>query len=258
MEIVLQPNNARLTSYPSEGKALGAVIICPGGAYSHVAERCGRPVAEAFSRQGYHAFVLDYTVEPAPLGVRPLRDLAEAILHVRCHAEYYGVSPNRIALCGFSAGGHLAASLGVYWNRPDFFGGDQPAEIYRPNAVILSYPVISALEFQHSQSLDNLSGDNADMRQAFGLENQVGAHTPPVFMWHTASDEAVPVQNSMLFASELAAHRVPFEYHVFPFGAHGLSLATPELDQPELNRLADPHVARWFSLCVEWLGIILE
>jgi dipeptidyl aminopeptidase/acylaminoacyl peptidase len=88
----------------------------------------------------------------------------------------------------------------------------------------------------------------------FSLENHAGADTPPSFIWHTAADEMVPVQNSLLFAKALIRGGVPVELHIFPRGPHGLSLATPEVDEPEEGRLSDAHVARWFDLCVEWLN----
>ena len=251
---------ARLTPYLLEqGEAKGTVLIFPGGGYRFVSPRESKPVADAFNRGGYHAFVLDYTVaEPLPLGTKPLADAAWAIAQIRGNARAYGVDPDKIAVCGFSAGGHLAASLGVYWHNPGFFGGTEPAEVYKPNGLILCYAVLSGGMHRHGGSFDNLVGEGqpAKARFAYSLEQQVSQNTPPTFLWHTAEDSSVPVENSLLFASKLSAYEIPFEMHVFPYGSHGLSLATPEVS--ESHRPADPHVAKWIDLCVDWLGITLK
>jgi acetyl esterase/lipase len=234
----------------------GTVLLCPGGGYEYISPREGKPVALAFNERGYDAFVLDYTVadkdngRSAPLNTKPLADLSSAVAHIRENAERYNIDPNKIAVCGFSAGGHLAASLGVYWHTPAFWGGDKPAAIYRPNALILCYPVITAGEYKHAGSIANLAGGGD--ASVFSLENYVSAKTPPAFIWHTSEDAAGPVQNSLLFASRLAEHGVPFELHVYPFGWHGLSLANAKLNKGFENK----HVGGWFNSCVEWLEFL--
>ena len=253
MQVKCPDSNAVLTPYLKEGSAKGTVLICPGGAYRFTSPREAAPVAKAFNCGGYHAFVLDYTTQPPPLGTRPLADAAWAMAYIRENAEEYRIDNDKIALCGFSAGGHLAGSLGVYWHRPEFFGGKKDPEMYRPNALILCYAVLSPGIFRHNESFENLAGDNG--RYPWAIESQVSSKTPPTFLWHTAADSAVPVQNSLLVAEKLAAYSVPFELHIFPNGTHGLSLATEEVNQPEENRLADPHVAQWMRLCVNWLDI---
>ena len=251
-------SNATLTAYLLNSNAKGTVLICPGGAYRFTSPREAAPVAIAFNRGGYNAFVLDYTTcttLAAPLGKRPLADVAWAMAYIRENAEKYALNPDKIALCGFSAGGHLAGSLGVYWHNPEFFGGNKPSEFYRPNALILCYAVLSPGVFGHSESFYNLAG-NDDHRQ-WAIDSLVSPNTPPTFLWHTASDASVPVQNSLLVAEKLAAYKIPFELHVFPNGSHGLSLATQEVNQPEQGRLANPHVAQWISLCINWLDITI-
>jgi acetyl esterase/lipase len=185
-----------------------------------------------------------------------------------------------VVLCGFSAGGHLAASLGVHWNNAAVFPDAAARRLQRPDALVLCYPVISAgvFVFAHRESMDRLLGTLSPAADAaapggtvsrgdkagrsgtvpggadfFSLENHVSADTPPSFIWHTGADKSAPVQNSLLFAEALLRSEVPVELHVFPHGMHGLSLATPEVDEPEAGRLSDAHVARWFDLCVEWL-----
>jgi acetyl esterase/lipase len=232
-------------------------LICPGGGYEHISPREGKPVALEFNERGYDAFVLEYTIadkangQGIPLQMKPLTDLAWAIAHIRENAPQYKIDPEKIAVCGFSAGGHLAASLGVYWHTPGFWGGDKPEAVYRPNALILCYPVISAGEYRHKGSITNLVGDSD--ASPFSLENHVSEKTPPTFLWHTAEDSTVPVQNSLAFAGKLAEHGVPFELHVYPFGGHGLSLANAKLNKGFENK----HVGGGIDLCAEWLEVIL-
>jgi acetyl esterase/lipase len=264
MQVIERPGSAAtLTPYLLEKEqAKGTVLICPGGAYRWVSPREGAPVAASFNKGGYHAFVLDYTVrsqdddpEAELLGTKPLADAAWAMAHIREHAEKYGLNPDKIAIGGFSAGGHLAASLGVYWQNPAFFGGEKEADCYRPNALVLCYAVLSGGEHRHSRSFLNLAKDSVEGRAPYSLENHVSHLTPPTFLWHTAQDESVPVQNSLLFAEKLTHYKIPFELHIFPYGSHGFSLATPEVSEAKDNRFPDPHVARWIDLCIEWLGI---
>jgi acetyl esterase/lipase len=263
MQIVSRPGSvAKLTPYLlAEGQAKGTVLVCPGGGYFYVSPREAKPIADAFNRGGYNAFVLEYTVRPSEsgpdqplLGTTPLADAAWAMAHIRENAAKYNLDPNKIAICGFSAGGHLAGSLGVYWNKPAFFGGEKAAELYRPNALILCYAVISGSVYRHGGSFANLAEDSLKGRAPFSLENHVSHLTPPTFLWHTFEDQAVPVQNSLVFAEKLIRYEVPFELHVYPHGPHGLSLATAEVCDPER---CDPHVGGWIDLCVEWLGITL-
>jgi dipeptidyl aminopeptidase/acylaminoacyl peptidase len=109
--------------------------------------------------------------------------------------------------------------------------------------------------------MENLLGpdlENAKLKEHLSLEKHVGAHTPPVFLWHTQEDETVPVENSFMFAQELQRHHIQFEFHMYPFGAHGASLATKETETPEQNRYADPHVATWLNLSSQWLSLLFQ
>ncbi len=229
-----------------------AVVICPGGGYEYVSTREGAPVAARFAGAGWRPFVLAYSVGER-LGVRPLREAAWAVRTARrlCGADG---SPPFVAVCGFSAGGHLAASLGAHWDDAAVFSGFSAAERrdHRPDALVLSYPVVTAGEFRHADSFRRLARDEDD-RAYFSLENWVTETMPPAFLWHTAEDADVPVENSLLLAEALRARRVPFELHVFPFGPHGLSLATPEVEDAAKGRFTDPCVARWMEWCLAWL-----
>ncbi len=221
----------------------GMVVVCPGGGYVTRAPHEGLPIAAKFNAAGIHACVVHYRVAPNRHPA-PLLDVARAVRLVRAHAAEWQVDAERVAVCGFSAGGHLTASLGVHFDRVPPVNDPLDQVNCRPDALILCYPVISSGQFAHRGSFEALLGPNApaEMLWMMSLELQVTERTPPTFLWHTAEDGGVPVENSLLFAQALSAHNVPFELHVYPQGRHGLGLA------PE-----DPHVATWSDLCCEWL-----
>ncbi|MCF6174940.1 MAG: alpha/beta hydrolase [Victivallaceae bacterium] len=221
---------------------VGAVIVFPGGGYSHRAAHEGQPVAEFFNSKGIHAFVVQYRTAPHKHPA-PLLDAARAVRMVRNNAEEWNIRANKIAVCGFSAGGHLAASIGVLYDEAVTVEDDLQAVSARPDGLILCYPVISSGEFGHVGSFDNLVGKgNLVLRKKMSLETRVTSETPPTFLWHTADDAGVPVENSFLFSQALRRCDVPFELHVFPHGRHGLGLA-----------LENSDVAAWPELCATWL-----
>ena len=197
--------------------------------------------------------MLEYDCAPAPLGAMPVRTAAAAVAWVRGNAARFGIDANRIAIGGFSAGGHLACTLATVWNRADWFEPGTDLQAHRPNAAVLCYPVVSALEFAHRGSFVQLAGADKGRQQAFSLENLVDGDTPPVFLWHTLDDGEVPVENTLLIERALRKAGVPHEVHLFPHGVHGLSLADFETYEPANGRLPDRHVNRWQALCAEWL-----
>jgi acetyl esterase/lipase len=213
----------------SEGRKRPLVLICPGGAYEMLSTREGEAVALKMNSLGFHAVTLWYSLKPMEFPAS-LLDLCEAMNCVRSHAEEWNVDPDRIIVAGFSAGGHLAASLGVYWNREllkEYIPYSK--EVLKPNALLLSYPVITAGEFAHKGSIENVLGCTKKYSvKDVQLEELVTENVPPVFMWHTYEDGCVPLENSMLFAQACRKNNVPVEYHVFRRGGHGLSLATKE------------------------------
>jgi len=228
----------------STAEARGAVLICPGGGYTMRAQHEAEPIAKSYNAAGFHAFVVQYRVAPNRHPA-PLLDVTRALRMIRSRAGEWHVDPERIAVCGFSAGGHLTGSIGVHYSLPDVDTGDALDVVScRPNALILCYAVLSAGCRRHVGSFVNLLGPDADpdLVELMSLENQVTEDTPPAFLWHTADDPAVPVANSLLFAGAMAEHGVPFELHVYPQGAHGLGLAP-----------ADPHIATWMGLSIDWL-----
>jgi len=247
------------TAFPSNQispRSRGAVLICPGGGYGGCSKREGEPIALSFLAAGYHAFVLEYTTKWSDKNMkhpRPLLDVSRAMTIIRENAKEWNIDTDKIVICGFSAGGHLAASLGTLGNRCYVKNNPEIGDNL-PNALILCYSVISSGEFAHRGSFINLLGENATDEQLFelSLEKQVSNITPPSFIWHTADDEPVPVENSMLFASALRQQNIPFELHIFPKGVHGLSLANAETAPEECH--INPNVQPWIKLCITWLN----
>ncbi len=224
--------------------AQGAVIVCPGGGYTGRADHEGEPIAKAMNGLGYSAFVLNYRVAPYTHPV-PLTDAQRAIRLVRSRAAEWGLDKNKIAILGFSAGGHLAGMSGVCHDQGDPNAADPvERESCRPDAMVLCYGALSMVSYYHSGSCVNLTGSaypSMELRRALSVELLVGPDTPPAFLWHTANDAGVPVENSLLVAAAMARYSRPFGLHVFPEGRHGLGLAG------EL-----PDVAQWVQLLGAW------
>lgn len=253
----LEDSNADVVGYlhtpvwemPVRRERFPAVVICPGGAYAFVSEREADPVALAFFARGYNVFILTYSVGENAKDFQPLRELSETVRAIRNRPEWR-VDPEHIAVCGFSAGGHLACSLGTMWDDPELLktydnhGGEN-----RPNAMILGYPVITADEFAHVESIENVSGckKGTPGYEYFSLDKRVSKNTCPAFLWHTAEDDCVPVENSLKLAAALSQKKVPFELHVFPKGGHGMSACTGEVGCP------DDYNGRWVELAAAWL-----
>lgn len=204
-----------------------AMLIFPGGGYFNCSDREAEPIALAYAAEGYNSFVLRYTVGASATFSEAFEDAQAAIALLRQRADTWAVDADRIAVIGFSAGGHLAAMLGC-------------SGTIRPNALILCYPCI----------LD-------DMGKGLGKElpsadKYVDSDTPPTFLFSTRDDRIVPIRNSLAFASALDKAGVPFELHIFRHGEHGLSLAKP-LTANGVRGMNEPSVAGWFDMSVNWL-----
>lgn len=236
-----------------EGRRIPAMLIAPGGGYCNVSYREGDPIAYKYLTEGFSCFVLHYSIRPEHYP-QQLAEIAASMLYIRKHAEEWGIDSHKIAVNGYSAGGHLAATLGVLWNDEIVLNMlNAKAEDIRPDAMVLGYPVISAdLMFAHKYSIDNVAGTTdteSEVYKKMSLENQVNTETPPTFLWHTANDSVVPVKNSLVFATKLAENNVPFELHVYPFGPHGL--ATSDY---ATNNIEEKHYsAPWMDASVKFL-----
>ncbi len=227
------------------------VLILPGGGYEVVADSEGEPVALAFLNAGCQAFVLRYSTVPDRYP-QQLLEAAAAMAYLKANQDKYGIS--NFAVCGFSAGGHLAGCLANLWKAPflsETLG--LPSAAFHPDAAILSYPVISAGPHRSESSFTNLLDGKAATGEyaCLSLEHSVSAATPPAFLWCTCTDNSVPAENTLLYASALQANHIPFELHVYPHGPHAMSTATAE-GAKTLERV-DSHIATWLPLCCQWL-----
>lgn len=230
------------------------IIICPGGGYEFTSDREAEPIAIKMNAMGFNACVLRYSVRPATFPTA-LLELSMAVALIRKNAEQWNIDVNKVIVAGFSAGGHLAASLGVFWNR-SFLSeslGISNEEI-KPNGILLSYPVITSGTYAHKGSFIALLGDNYDtLLHDVSLEKQVSTDTPPTFLWHTYTDHDVPVENSFMFAGALLKNKVPLEMHIYPQGAHGLSLGTEETKGKDDESTLQPEVANWIEMAGLWV-----
>ena len=217
------------------------VLIFPGGGYERIAPAEREPVALVFAAAGVQAFVLSYSLLPH---VWPQQFLegAAALAWVRAHAEEFGIRPDRVAVCGFSAGGHLAGCLSCLWDHPILKEKlSLTPEQVRPNAAILGYPVINELRY-----ISPLGGE-----EELRLDRRVRGEHPPAFLWVTGEDATVPVENTMDYAADLRKAGVSVELHLFARGPHAMGLADRESARDEAHYNA--HAAAWHSLCVDWL-----
>lgn len=226
-----------------------AVIICPGGSYMKTSDREAEPVALKLLATDTAAFVLRYSVAPRRFPAA-LAELAQSVLYIRENAEQFCVDADNILVMGFSAGGHLAASLGIMPEELEKLGYD--ADEVRPGGMILGYPVVTSGEYGHQGSFESLLGEQMmNQRSAFSLEKRVSEKTPPAFIWHTFADSTVPVENSLMLAAAMSRSNVPCELHVYLAGKHGLSLGT------KVTAKNDTYIERdlqsWFYLLEIWL-----
>ena len=229
----------------SQGKALGAVVVMPGGGYINLAEHEGGLIAAQFNNMGFHAFVVHYRTAPNRFPA-PQQDVLRAIRIIRANAKTWEVDPDKIAILGFSAGGHLCASCGTAADKVPFKKVDEIDEQpSAPNAMVLCYPVIDLCpEFGHVGSGNNLFGTEeiTDEKIQWCCQNLVTENTPPAFIWHTAADAGVPVENSITFAKAMWSKKRKCELHIYPEGGHGLGIGYKV-----------PNVSTWVELAGKFL-----
>lgn len=226
-----------------------AVVVFPGGGYVHLAmEKEGHRVARWLNSLGVTALVLKYRLGPRYRHPAPLQDAKRAVRYARLHADDHGINPNKIGVWGFSAGGHLASTIGTHFDAGDA-GADDPVDRVssRPDFLVLAYPVITFTEdFMHRGSRNALLGEDPDSELVENLSNekQVTAETPPAFLFHTSADTGVPAENSIVFYRALHEAGVPAELHVYEPGRHGVGLA------PE-----DYVLSSWTDRLADWLRV---
>ena len=229
------------------------VLVIPGGGYRFISPREGEPVAMKFIQAGYQACILKYTVRESdsapPLGDTPMQEAAAAVRYIRDHADEWSIDPQKITVCGFSAGGHLAGCLGVFGSREERIPGASDGKC-QPNAMILCYATIASGCKAQSSSFGNLSGHwkICPERDPWSLEKHISKTTCPAFIWHTVADDLVPVENALLMAIALQKKKIPYDLHLFTKGNHGLSIATDE------TYSHNSHVSAWMPLALQWLN----
>lgn len=226
------------------------VVVCPGGGYWICSYREADIVATQFLARGFNAFVFTYSLGEKAVFPRPLVELSVAMKDIRENASEWLIDPDKIAVCGFSAGGHLCASLGTLWNDAEIIekSGCKNGE-NKPNALILGYPVISTSWIEKDNSLQRLIGDSDFelTKKKLNMQNNVGKQTPPSFIFHTYNDGCVPVEDSLVFAAALAENDIPFDLHIFTNGGHGMSVGNDTVGCNE------PEYGKWVGMAGDWL-----
>ena len=229
-----------------EAGSKGAIVLFAGGGYAGKAEHEGPQMAKWLQSIGITVFNVDYRVAPYKHPAE-ISDAQRAVRFARANAKEYGFDENKIAVMGFSAGGHLAGSVSVHHDKEMYEPTDEIDKLSaRPDASILCYAVIDMYEYRHDGSRINLLGERCleSDKRLMALYLQVKEDTPPAFLWHTSEDQAVPVENTLLYADALAKFNIPFEVHIYPHGNHGLGLAE-----------GMPHVAQWCAALEKWLEL---
>jgi acetyl esterase/lipase len=244
-DLLKRPKMELFKPKSGSSKKRAAILVLPGGAYRGLASHEGAPIAKLFAANGIVGAVLTYRVAPNAFPA-PVADALRAIRLLRSKADELGIDPERIGVIGFSAGGHLASVIAT---QPDVHldaEDDLVAKFSaRPNKLMLAYPVISFMQYVNQGSLNNFLGKDKAIERCkqFSSELQVTSLTPPSFLFHTASDPGVRVQNSLFFAQACIEHKVPVALHIYPNGGHGVGLA-----------FNDPELKGWSEVLLKWLG----
>jgi len=234
---------------PAEKNSGAVVVVCPGGGYGGLAMgHEGHEIAAWFNERGITTLILVYRHKGTGYQhPTPLLDAQRAVRYARANAAKWKADPGKVGLMGFSAGGHLASSVGTHFDAGDPAAADPIDKVScRPDYLMLMYPVITFGEFTHGGSKKNLLGDNPDPQlvEYYSNEKQVTDKTPPTFLFHTAQDTAVPAENSLLFYQALRRHKVPAELHIYETGGHGVGLAAK-----------DPILRSWPDRLTDWLKV---
>ncbi|MCR5623436.1 MAG: alpha/beta hydrolase [Treponema sp.] len=239
-------------AYLHEEGIRDCLLVVPGGGYCMCVPPEGEIVATEFYKKGLNVFVLTYTTDitmSVPLKRQPLADIARAVRFIRSRAGDYSLG-KKLFVCGFSAGAHVCGTLAVHSDDVADKNAAYSGISCRPDGAILCYPVITTGTYTHASSVEALLGKHpsADELKYFSLEKNVTEKTPPCFLWQTATDDLVPVENSYLFARALKEKGMPFAHYVFPHGFHGLSVASKDFFK---GKFGDPYTMEQVRLAVQ-------
>lgn len=229
-----------------------AILVIPGGGYAGLAkEREGEPIALAFMAHGYNAFVLTYSIKVKPFP-QQLIEASLAMKHIRDNSEEYGIDPDKVFTVGFSAGGHLAGSLGTMWHKKEIYDAiDMPYGYNKPSGMMLIYSVINP--DNHYLSFENmLMGDVTDEKlNEFSVDKAVDENTVPAFIMHTVNDQIVNSKGALDMAYALGEKGISYEMHIYPDGPHGMALAN-EITECGNKKWNEPAIAKWVENAVYW------
>lgn len=239
-----------------------AILIFPGGGYNHLSEREADPIAFEFFAKGYSCFILRYSINQYAKFPDPLIEALKAIAIIRRNGDKFNIDPEKIAVIGFSAGGHLAGTLATLWHEEEYqLQANVTYDEVRPNAIILGYAVTSTdwvrralpdLKLNPFQ-IDFTNDDEVKLMEPY---RNVSKNTPPTFLMHTTEDSTVPSMDSLKFALALEENSIPYEMHIFQKGGHGLSLGNILTDNGTKNCI-NYNFSKWIELCLNWLKEIL-
>ena len=240
-----------------DGFTRDAILVIPGGGYGCVcSDREGEPIAQAFIPYGYNAFVLHYSVGEGKHFPLQLIQASLAMKNIRDNADEYNINPDRVFAVGFSAGGHLAASLGILWDNDEVNKKiNMPFGYNKPTGIMPIYPVITAdKSFWHEGSFENLLGKEnltEENRLSVSLEKHVSEKSSPAYIVHTSNDQVVNVKNSLALAQAYADAGLMFEMHIYPDAPHGSALGN-EITAGDVEKFNNPCIAKWVENAAAW------
>ena len=227
-----------------------SIVIYPGGGYCMCSDREAEPVALQFVGEDCNAFVLKYSCEEKAYYPTPILEGLAAIAYIRRNAEKYNVDVNKIIVMGFSAGGHLAATVSAFWHQEMYAKQIQATtDEVKVNGAILCYPVISMKTYSHCLTRKQMTHDEPELIKLLSIEDQVTEHFPKTFIWHTTFDATVPVENTLFLVQSLTKYKIPYELHIFPNGVHGISLANFITKPVDYDACVVKETEIWMPLC---------
>ena len=231
-----------------------SILIFPGGGYALCSDREAEPVALQFVSEDYNAFVLKYSCAEKAYYPTPILEGLAAVAYLRRFKAKYNVDENKILVMGFSAGGHLAASVSAFWHQESFAKQIQATtDEVKVNGTILCYPVISMKTYGHLMTRENMTHNEQSLVEMLSIEDRVSEYFPKTFIWHTTFDSTVPVKNSLFLVESLVEYKIPFEMHIFPNGVHGLSLANQITKPVNYDACVVKETEIWMELCKKFI-----